>query len=159
MPASNARAGVGTNQESVRRHNLGTLLETLAAPDTSMSALADHEKLLLLYYHVEGLKLREIARLVEESASPLRRWLDNTPREWGFRSENMITPVRGAALPMGFNRQPHYTKGLLLVGADDIDRETFESSMSILVKHRSDIDLVAERVAVKLGETDVHNRS
>jgi hypothetical protein len=30
--------------------------------------------------------------------------------------------------------------------------------MSILVKHRSDIDLVAERVAVKLAETDVHNR-
>jgi menaquinone-9 beta-reductase len=46
----------------------------------------------------------------------LRRWLDNTPREWGFRSENMITPVRGAALPMGFNRQPHYQRGLLLVG-------------------------------------------
>ena len=24
--------------------------------------------------------------------------------------------MRGAALPMGFNRQPHYTHGLLLVG-------------------------------------------
>ena len=24
--------------------------------------------------------------------------------------------MRGAALPMGFNRQPHYTRGLLLVG-------------------------------------------
>ncbi|HZL74877.1 MAG TPA: geranylgeranyl reductase family protein [Propionibacteriaceae bacterium] len=46
----------------------------------------------------------------------LKRWLDNTPPEWGFRSENMITPVRGAALPMGFNRQPHYERGLLLVG-------------------------------------------
>ena len=28
----------------------------------------------------------------------------------------MTTKVRGAALPMGFNRTPHYTKGLLLVG-------------------------------------------
>ncbi len=46
----------------------------------------------------------------------LKRWLDNTPDEWGFRDENMISPVRGAALPMGFNRQPHYTRGLLLVG-------------------------------------------
>ncbi|HEU4980044.1 MAG TPA: MoxR family ATPase [Solirubrobacterales bacterium] len=45
-----------------------------------------------------------------------------------------------------------WARTLLLIGADDIDRETFESSMSILVKHRSDIDLVAERVAVKLGE-------
>jgi spermidine/putrescine-binding protein len=38
----------------------------------------------------------------------------------------------------------------LLIGAEDIDRETFERSMNIIVKHRSDIDLVAERVAVKL---------
>ncbi len=43
-----------------------------------------------------------------------------------------------------------WARTLLLVGADDIDRETFEQSMSILVKHRSDIDLVAERVSVKL---------
>lgn len=47
---------------------------TLAALDTSLAMLDDHEKLLLLYYHVENLKLREIARLVEEPASPLRRW-------------------------------------------------------------------------------------
>jgi menaquinone-9 beta-reductase len=46
----------------------------------------------------------------------LRRWLQNTPEDWGFRGENMIAPVRGAALPMGFNRQPHYGRGLLLVG-------------------------------------------
>jgi MoxR-like ATPase len=43
-----------------------------------------------------------------------------------------------------------WARTLLLVGADDIDRQTFEQSMSILVKHRSDIDLVAERVALKL---------
>lgn len=47
---------------------------TVEALDTSLSLLDDHEKLLLLYYHVEGLKLREIARLVEEPQSPLRRW-------------------------------------------------------------------------------------
>ena len=46
----------------------------------------------------------------------LRRWLKNTPGEWGFTEENRTEPIRGAALPMGFNRQPHYTKGLLLVG-------------------------------------------
>ncbi len=38
------------------------------------------------------------------------------PAEWGFTEENMTAPVRGAALPMGFNRTPHYTRGLLLVG-------------------------------------------
>ncbi len=46
----------------------------------------------------------------------LKRWLDNTPEEWGFRDQNMTTPIRGAALPMGFNRTPHYLRGLLLVG-------------------------------------------
>jgi menaquinone-9 beta-reductase len=46
----------------------------------------------------------------------LRRWLAGTPAEWGFRDENMTTPIRGAALPMGFNRTPHYTRGLVLVG-------------------------------------------
>jgi len=46
----------------------------------------------------------------------LKRWLDQTPEEWGFRDQNMTQPVRGAALPMGFNRQPHYAKGMILVG-------------------------------------------
>jgi geranylgeranyl reductase family protein len=46
----------------------------------------------------------------------LKRWLDQTPEEWGYREENRTQPVRGAALPMGFNRQPHYTRGMLLVG-------------------------------------------
>lgn len=47
---------------------------TLTAIENSFAGLEDHEKLLLLYYHVENLKLREIARMVEVSASPLRGW-------------------------------------------------------------------------------------
>jgi MoxR-like ATPase len=43
-----------------------------------------------------------------------------------------------------------WARALLLLGADDIDAETFERTMSIIVKHRTDIDLVAERVGVKL---------
>jgi menaquinone-9 beta-reductase len=46
----------------------------------------------------------------------LRRWLANTPEEWGFRDENMVGRIGSAALPMGFNRKPHYTRGVLLVG-------------------------------------------
>lgn len=45
-----------------------------AALDQALAALDEHETLLLLYYHVEGLKLREIARIVEEPSSPIRRW-------------------------------------------------------------------------------------
>ena len=46
----------------------------------------------------------------------LKRWLDHTPEEWGFRDENRTMEVRGAALPMAFNRQPAYTRGLVLIG-------------------------------------------
>jgi flavin-dependent dehydrogenase len=46
----------------------------------------------------------------------LTRWVDQTPEEWGFREQNRTGPVHGAALPMAFNRQPHYARGMLLVG-------------------------------------------
>ncbi len=46
----------------------------------------------------------------------LRRWLAAMPAEWGLSEETRTAPVRGAALPMGFNRTPHYTRGLLLAG-------------------------------------------
>ncbi len=43
-------------------------------------------------------------------------WVANTPPEWGFTPENQVGPILGAALPMSFNRQPAYSRGLLLVG-------------------------------------------
>jgi menaquinone-9 beta-reductase len=46
----------------------------------------------------------------------LRRWLDHTPEEWGFREQNLVGRMGSAALPMGFNRKPHYTRGVLLSG-------------------------------------------
>ncbi|MDQ1680942.1 MAG: menaquinone-9 beta-reductase [Frankiaceae bacterium] len=46
----------------------------------------------------------------------LDRWLAHLPPEWGFVEENATAPTRGAALPMGFNRKPHYANGALLVG-------------------------------------------
>ncbi|GAA2329892.1 geranylgeranyl reductase family protein [Saccharopolyspora halophila] len=46
----------------------------------------------------------------------LRSWLDGTPEEWGLREDNATGKIGGAALPMGFNRTPHYSNGLLLVG-------------------------------------------
>jgi len=46
----------------------------------------------------------------------LKRWVDTLPAEWTYNDQTMTGPIRGAALPMGFNRQPLYAKGLLLVG-------------------------------------------
>jgi geranylgeranyl reductase family protein len=45
----------------------------------------------------------------------LETWLRNTPAEWGA-IDNLVGPIRGAALPMGFNRSPMYRDGALLVG-------------------------------------------
>lgn len=56
---------------------------TVEALDQALGTLDDHEKLLLLYYHVEGLKLREIARIVEEPMSPIRRWFQRRARSGG----------------------------------------------------------------------------
>ncbi len=47
----------------------------------------------------------------------LSDWLGTTPPEWGMNDEaNAEGPILGAALPMGFNRVPHYTRGVMLVG-------------------------------------------
>src|SRR4051794_13180200 len=44
-----------------------------------------------------------------------------------------------------------WARALLLLGADDIDADLFRETMSIIVKHRTDLDTVAERVGVQLG--------
>ncbi|MEV4674569.1 geranylgeranyl reductase family protein [Actinomadura sp. NPDC049382] len=46
----------------------------------------------------------------------LTRWLDRLPAAWGFTDANATGPLRGAALPMGYSRRPHYVPGLLLAG-------------------------------------------
>ncbi|GAA1629256.1 geranylgeranyl reductase family protein [Catellatospora bangladeshensis] len=47
----------------------------------------------------------------------LTDWLGATPEEWGLNDEaNAEGKTLGAALPMGFNRTPHYTRGMMLVG-------------------------------------------
>ena len=44
-----------------------------------------------------------------------------------------------------------WARALLLLGADEIDRDVFRETMSIIVKHRTDLDTVAERVGVRLA--------
>jgi len=47
----------------------------------------------------------------------LGEWLAATPDEWGMNDPaNADGEPQGAALPMGFNRVPHYSRGVLLVG-------------------------------------------
>jgi MoxR-like ATPase len=45
-----------------------------------------------------------------------------------------------------------WARALLLLGAKDIDATVFNETMSVIVKHRTDMDIVAERVGLKLSE-------
>jgi MoxR-like ATPase len=47
-----------------------------------------------------------------------------------------------------------WARALLLLGARDIDSGTFMETMSVIVKHRTDMDVVAERVGLKLGRDE-----
>ena len=46
----------------------------------------------------------------------LTDWLSTMPADWHMAEEDADGGIQGAALPMGFNRVPHYTRGVLLVG-------------------------------------------
>jgi MoxR-like ATPase len=45
-----------------------------------------------------------------------------------------------------------WARALLLLGANDIDAATFSETMAVIVKHRTDMDIVAERVGLKLAQ-------
>lgn len=44
----------------------------------------------------------------------MRDWLDHSAQDWEFGEQ--IGDIKGAAIPMAFNRQPHYVPGMMLVG-------------------------------------------
>ncbi|GAA1762909.1 geranylgeranyl reductase family protein [Nostocoides vanveenii] len=46
----------------------------------------------------------------------MRRWVEDIDADWHLTHDEAAGPIRGAALPMGFNRTPLYADGLLLVG-------------------------------------------
>ena len=92
---------------------------------------------------------------LEHELEIVRLHTPDLPETLARRLVEIIHMVRALDLkkPPSIAESIDWARALLLIGADDIDRETFESTMSIIVKHRTDIDLVAERVAVKLSGT------
>jgi RNA polymerase sigma-70 factor len=73
--ASFAQPAFGGEDKMIDEITVGRYRKaTVDAVANAFSGLDDHEKLLLLYYHVENLKLREIAKLCENEGSPLRGW-------------------------------------------------------------------------------------
>jgi MoxR-like ATPase len=71
----------------------------------------------------------------------------------GRRLVEIVSMVRGLDLkkPPSIAESIDWARALLLLGADDIDQATFNDTLSIIVKHRTDLDIVVERVGAKLG--------
>jgi hypothetical protein len=66
---------------------------------------------------------------------------------------DIIAMVRDLDLkkPPSIAESIDWARALLLLGAQDIDQTVFRETLSLIVKHRTDLDVVAERVGVKLG--------
>lgn len=68
-----ADAGGGGESEMLEEINRRRYFDaTRDSLRSSFAGLEDHERLLLLYYHADGLKLREIAQMIGSPESPLR---------------------------------------------------------------------------------------
>ncbi len=65
----------------------------------------------------------------------------------------IVQMVRGLDLkkPPSIAESIDWARALLLMGVEEIDRDVFTKTMSIIVKHRTDIALVSERVGLKLA--------
>jgi MoxR-like ATPase len=90
---------------------------------------------------------------LEREMEIVRLHAPELPETLARRLVEVVRMVRSLDLkkPPSIAESIDWARTLLLMGADDIDRATFEQSMSIIVKHRTDIDLVAERVGMKLS--------
>jgi MoxR-like ATPase len=68
-----------------------------------------------------------------------------------------LVEVVGAVRQLDLKKPPSiaesidWARALLLLGAQDIDAQVFRDTMSVIVKHRTDLDVVAERVGLKLA--------
>jgi MoxR-like ATPase len=74
------------------------------------------------------------------------------PETIGRKLVEIVQMVRELDLktPPSIAESIDWARALLLLGASDIDQTTFRQTMSVIVKHRTDLDTVAERVGVKL---------
>jgi MoxR-like ATPase len=72
---------------------------------------------------------------------------------------NKLIEVIGMVRALDIKKPPSiaesidWARALVLLGAQDIDQAVFRDTMSVIVKHRTDIDIVAERVGVKLASS------
>ena len=74
------------------------------------------------------------------------------PEEVARRLVEVVGMVRALDLkkPPSIAESIDWARALLLLGAQDVDERVFAETMSVIVKHRTDLDVVAERVGLRL---------
>src|SRR6185295_7864852 len=89
----------------------------------------------------------------EHELAIVRLHTPELPESVAARLVEVIGMVRELDLkkPPSIAESIDWARALLLLGADDISAEVFKSTLSIIVKHRTDLDTVAERVGLRLG--------
>jgi MoxR-like ATPase len=90
---------------------------------------------------------------LEHELEIVRLHAPDLPETVAAKLVELVAMVRDLDLkkPPSIAESIDWARALLLLGAQDIDEQTFRDTMSVIVKHRTDLDIVAERVGVKLG--------
>ena len=91
---------------------------------------------------------------VERELEIVRLHAPDLDEEMARKLVEVVHMVRALDLkkPPSIAESIDWARALLLLGAEDVDQAVLERTMSIIVKHRTDLDLVAERVGVKLAD-------
>ncbi|HSI81975.1 MAG TPA: MoxR family ATPase [Solirubrobacterales bacterium] len=94
---------------------------------------------------------------VEREMEIIRLHVPDLDERLGRRLVEVVHMVRGLDLkkPPSIAESIDWARALVLLGAEQLDADVLERTMSIIVKHRSDIDLVAERVGVRLARPEL----
>jgi len=90
---------------------------------------------------------------LEHELEIVRMHAPDLPETVAKKLVELVAMVRDLDLkkPPSIAESIDWARALLLLGAQDIDEQMFRDTLSIIVKHRTDLDVVAERVGVKLN--------
>ena len=90
---------------------------------------------------------------LEHELEIVRLHAPELPENVSAKLVELVAMVRDLDLkkPPSIAESIDWARALLLLGAQDIDQKIFRDTMSVIVKHRTDLDVVAERVGLKLG--------
>jgi MoxR-like ATPase len=91
---------------------------------------------------------------VERELEIVRLHTPEIDEEMARKLVEVVHMVRALDLkkPPSIAESIDWARALMLLGAEDLDQAVLERTLSIILKHRTDLDLVADRVGVKLAD-------